>query len=249
MTTTSPSMHSSQSVKSRQCRPTFSCSGLRPARRYSWFHVSGGGPKPLSWRPLGVTRRRSPTTSGHSRRSTTQTIIPASVTTIAQSVSSVARVPGVHAQLALAADVARYVAAPQVRYYFASRTTALKLGPLARECVRMTNYPTHEEIERATYIAWAIIGVLGLVVGAVLWPAFTFIARTTSMRVVAGLLIMLIGFGALVGMQWVHFKIAEEPFEPPVWIDPGATSKLLPLFAMIAGFSMVRAISRRVAAR
>jgi hypothetical protein len=35
-----------------------------------------------------------------------------------------------HAQLALAADVARCVAAPQVRYYFASRTSPLKLGPL-----------------------------------------------------------------------------------------------------------------------
>ena len=53
------------------------------------------------------------------------------------------------AQLALAADVARYVAALRVRYYFGSRATPLKRGSVRR--TRFTELPSLESLTSGLY--------------------------------------------------------------------------------------------------
>ena len=113
----------------------------------------------------------------------------------------------------------------------------------------MASDSLHLAIERATYLAWAITGFGGFCAGALLFFVFGRLARLTKMRLVSGMVVALIALVTVVLLDWVRYRIAEAPFEPPAWIDPGAISKLLPLAALIAGFLLVRAVTRQVAAR
>jgi hypothetical protein len=113
----------------------------------------------------------------------------------------------------------------------------------------MGDYPTIDDIERATYVAWLVTGVAGLISGAALWPVFRLIHRVTGMRVLSGLLTTLGGLCLVAVLDWGRYRIEEAPFEPPVWVDPGVISKLLPLMGMLLGFLVTRVVSRHVAAR
>jgi hypothetical protein len=105
------------------------------------------------------------------------------------------------------------------------------------------------EMERATYTAWVVTAIAGVVSGILLQLIFRTMARITRMRVASATFAIVLGVFVFAGIQALRYRIEESPFEPPVWIHPGWISLYLPLLALVVGAALTAVRNKRVSGK